>query len=76
VPIAGQLCAIDDTNVLQDMAANITSPSKSNTAGSLDVADVAVGGDVLPEMRNAAAQQHGGGSSGSSICSLYEGDAP
>jgi len=63
-------------NVLQDMAAHIASPSNSNKAGSVDVADVAVGGDILSEMLNAAAQQHGGGSSGSSICSLYEGDAP
>ena len=58
------------------MAAHIASPSKSSKAGGLDVADVAVGGNILSEMLNAAAQQHGGGSSGSSICSLYPGDAP
>ncbi|DBB04144.1 TPA: hypothetical protein ACH3X1_013193 [Trebouxia sp. C0004] len=44
----------------EDMAAHTASPSKSSKAGSLDVADVAVGGNVLSEVRNAAAQQHGG----------------
>jgi len=62
--------------VLQDLAAHIASSSKSSKAGSLDAADVAVGSNVLAEMLNAAAQQHGGGSSGSSICSLYPRDAP
>ena len=38
------------------MAANITSPSKSSEAGSMDVADVEVGGVVFSEMLNAAAQ--------------------
>ena len=69
------LCAIDSTNVLQDMAAHIASPSKSSKAGSLDVADVAVGGNILSEMLNAAAKQHGDGISGSSVCSVYQGDA-